>query len=269
MRTIKNYALVALGLAIFALPVSLLLAGCFVSNVNTFWCLVLIACAIVYIVIEGAWFHGTMGGERKDWYEFLSKTTLFGAIGAFLPLCLQFLYLGYATRHFPTEASDMLPMGIALCYLFTVMTVTLMAVDDWKKQDGKTKFFFVCAVIICGSIAIMAGISCIDIWFGLTIGDTVGNIFGYVVGTTIIVLIGGIACVLATQAMNNGNNLTERWASACGLVICAGFVLMMLTGVLDSWGINIPDAFRNAFLWLIGGGFITLILTAIVALIKK
>lgn len=269
MRTIKNFALIALGLTIFALPVSLLLAGCFVSKANTFWCLVLIACAIVYVTIEGAWFHGTMGGERKDWYECLSKTTLFGAIGAFLPLCLQFLYLGYATRHFPTEASDMLPMGIALCYLFTVMTVTLMAVDDWKKQDGKTKFFLVCAEIICASIAIMAGISCIDSWYDLTLAETVGNVFGYIVGTTIIVLIGGIACVLATQAMNNGNNLTERWASACGTVICTGFVLMMLTGVLSGWGVNIPDALRNALLWLIGGGFIALILTAIVALIKK
>lgn len=269
MRTIKNYALVALGLTIFALPVSLLLAGCFVSKANTFWCLVLIACAIVYVTIEGAWFHGTMGGERKDWAEFLQKTALFGAVAAFLPLCVEFLYLGYITRHFPACPSDMQPCGIALCYLFTMMTVMLMGVSEWKKPDGKTKFFLTCAVIICGSIAIMAGISCIDSWYDLTLAETVGNVFGYIVGTTIIVLIGGIACVLAAQAMNYSNNLTERWASACGLVICAGFVLMMLTGVLDGWGINIPDAFHNAFLWLIGGGFITLILTAIVALIKK
>ena len=269
MEKIKNFALIALGLTIFALPVSLLLAGCFVSKANTFWCLVLIACAIVYVTIEGAWFHGTMGGERKDWAEFLQKTALFGAIGAFLPLCLEFLYLGYITRHFPACPNDIQPFGISLCYLFTVMTVTLMAVDDWKKQDGKTKFFLVCAEIICASIAIMAGISCVDSWFGWTLAETVGNVFGYIVGTTIIVLICGIGCICATQAMNNGNNLTERWASACGLVICAGFVLMMLTGVLDGWGINIPDAFHNALLWLIGGSFITLILTAIVALIKK
>ncbi len=269
MKTIKKIALVALGLIEFALPVALMLAGCFVSNVNTFWCLVLIACAIVYIVIEGAWFHGTMGGERKDWAEFLQKTALLGAIGAFLPLCLEFLYLGYITRHFPACPNDIQPFGISLCYLFTVMTVTLMAVDDWKKQDGKTKFFLVCAEIICASIAIMAGISCIDSWYDLTLAETVGNVFGYIVGTTIIVLIGGIACVLAAQAMNYSNNLTERWASACGTVICTGFVLMMLTGVLSGWGVNIPDALRNALLWLIGGGFIALILTAIVALIKK
>jgi hypothetical protein len=268
MKTMKKIALVALGLIEFALPVALMLAGCFVSNVNTFWCLVLIACAIVYIVIEGAWFHGTIGG-RKDWAEFLQKTALFGAIGAFLPLCLEFLYLGYITRHFPACPNDIQPFGISLCYLFSVMSVMLLVVDDWKKQDGKTKFFLTCAEIICASIAIMAGISCIDIWFGLPIGDTVGNIFGYIVGTTIIVLIGGIACVLAAQAMNYSNNLTERWASACGTVICTGFVLMMLTGVLSGWGVNIPDALRNALLWLIGGGFIALILTAIVALIKK
>jgi len=269
MKKIKKIALVALGLIEFALPVAMMLAGCFVSNVNTFWCLVLIACAIVYVTIEGAWFHGTMGGERKDWAEFLQKTALFGAIGAFLPLCLEFLYLGYITRHFPACPNDIQPFGISLCYLFTMMTVMLMTVSEWKKQDGKIKFFLVCSEIICASIAIMAGISCIDSWYDLTLAETVGNVFGYVVGTTIIVLICGIGCICATQAMNNGNNLTERWASACGTVICTGFVLMMLTGVLSGWGVNIPDALRNALLWLIGGGFIALIFTAVVALIKK
>ena len=266
MGNLKKIALIALGLAEVALPMATLIGGCFVAGANTFWCALLIACAIVFVTVSSSWCHGAMGGDEKDWKQCLQLIAMLGAVGSFLVIAVEFLYFGYISKH---QLGEAWPMAMSSWYLFTIMTASLLTVSDWHKEDKKTKFFLTCAVVVCVSIAAIAGLGLLDVWFGCQLIDTVGEAFGYVVGTTIIILIAGIAAILADQTTNGQNTLTERWASACGAICCIGFVGAMLTGAASGWGFNIPDALQRACLWLIGGGFIGLIFSAVIALIKK
>lgn len=262
MKTMKKIALIALGLAEIALPVIMLVGGAFVAAKNTFWCASLVACAIAFIVFA----IGKAVGKEKDWNKFFQLTALSGAIASFLVLAVEFLYFGYISN---SQLPEPWPMMMSMWYLFTVVTVLLFTVIEWHKEDKKAKFFLTCAVMICASIAMMAGLSLLDLWFSWQLVDSVGEIIGYITGTTIIVLMVGIAGILADNTMNGQNKLIERWASACGAIVCIGFVGAMLTDVIGNYVADIPDALQKACLWLIGGGFIGLLFSAVIALISK
>lgn len=262
MKKMKKLALIALGIAELALPVIMLVGGAFVAAKNTFWCASLVACAIAFIVFA----IGKAVGKEKDWNKFFQLTALSGAIASFLVLGVEFLYFGYISN---SQLPEPWPMMMSMWYFFTVVTVLLFTVTEWHKEDKKAKFFLTCAVMICASIAMMAGLSLLDLWFSWQLVDSVGEIIGYITGTTIIVLMVGIAGILADNTMNGQNKLIERWASACGAIACTGFVMAMLTGFADSFGIKTPDVLLNIWLWLIGAGFGGLIFSAVIALISK
>ena len=95
MGNLKKIALIALGLAEVALPMATLIGGCFVAGANTFWCALLIACAIVFVTVSSSWCHGAMGGDEKDWKQCLQLIAMLGAVGSFLVIAVEFLYFGY------------------------------------------------------------------------------------------------------------------------------------------------------------------------------
>lgn len=249
-KIFKSCALVALGVIEVAVPVTALILGCLVEGVSTFWCLLLIAAAVAFLIIAGSAFV-TAHRACNEFGDALKGIALLGGVGSFLLLAVEYLWLTAAVKHFMAEPFNTLPIALSFWYLFTMMAVMLLTLPDWRnKAEAWQKVFMAGAIIFCGSIAIMGGAELLR-QFGITVPELIGEIGGFVFAANIIVMLSALTVLLATVAANSYNDsLAARWCAGFGAIMTAGIVLLMLSAALANIGINIPETLQEAFYWM-------------------
>ena len=251
---VKNCALVALGIVEIAVPVVALTLGCLVEGVSTFWCLLLIAAALAFLVLSGSAFV-TAHRACNEFGDALKGIALLGGVGSFLLLAVEYLWLTAAVKHFTVEPFNTLPMALSFWYLFAMMAVMLLTLPDWhNKAEVWQKVFMTGAVVFCGSIAIMGGAEILR-QFGITMPELIGEIGGFIFAANIIVMLSALAVLLATVANGAYNDsLAARWCAGFGAVMVSGVVLLMLSAALANVGVNIPETLQEAFYWMFYAG---------------
>lgn len=251
---VKNCALVALGVIEVLVPVTALVMGCLVEGVSTFWCLLLVAAALAFLIIAGSAFV-TAHRACNEFGDALKGIALLGGVGCFLLLAVEYLWLVNTVKHFTAEPFNTLPMALSFWYLFTMMAGMLIALPDWRKSEETwQKLFMSGAVIFCGSIAVIGGAELLR-QFGITVPEFIGEVASFVFAANIIVMLSALTVLLATVAANSYNDsLAERWCAGFGAIMAAGVVLLMLSAALGNIGINIPETLQEAFYWMFYAG---------------
>lgn len=253
-KVFKNCALVALGVIEVAVPVAALVMGCLVEGVSTFWCLLLIAAALAFLVIAGSAFV-TAHRACNEFGDALRGIALLGGVGSLLLLAVECLWLVNTVKYFAAEPFNTLPMALSFWYLFAIMAVMLLTLPDWhNKTEVWQKVFMAGAVIFCGSIAVIGGAELLR-QFGITVPEFIGEVASFVFAANIIVMLSALTVLLATVAANNYNDsLAARWCAGFGAIMAAGVVLLMLSAALGNVGINIPETLQEAFYWMFYAG---------------
>lgn len=255
-QTIKICALWVLVLVLAILPVVTLIGCAVMNDYGTFGWALHIAVSLVFITTVVVAL-----GKSKNATRFFLIETLAGSAATMFTIGIMSAFCSQMNWYNPQ------PTAWMMAYAMPSIAFAMFHLASWRNHGGIKQYLFWCGFALFVAVAAWCIPFAIVGLCGAEMPKICEDIFGAVIGLIVIAAAVRIVVACVGKAVESGMAFSARCLHSCIALFCASLTVL-ISYAMVSRVMDLPYVVENACMWLMGAGFIGMILSIIVVIIE-